>query len=94
MLRLRKRKACTTFETPPLKRPRFCKVPDSLDVSVEQSSGEVEEAVADDSGIVSFAPENTSVLPEDDDASGDDAELLDPGLAVVSCPSETTQRRI
>ena len=36
-LRLRKRKACATFDTPLLKRPRFCKVPDSLDVSSGRS---------------------------------------------------------
>ena len=93
-LRLRKRKAYAPCDMPLPKRPRFCKVPDNVDVSVEQSSDEVEDAVADDAVTVSLAPETTSVLPEDDDESGDDAELHDPGLAVVSCPSETTQRRI
>ena len=92
-LRLRKRKACATLGMPLLKRPRFCKVPENLDVSVEQLSVEVEEAVADNAGT-SLAPANTSVLPEDDDPSGDDTELLDPGLAVILCFSETTQRRI
>ena len=29
-----------------------------------------------------------------EEAVADDAELLDPGLAVAPCPSETTQRRI
>ena len=90
-LRLRKRKACAIFDTPLLKRPRFCKLPYNLDVSVEQSSVESEEAVADDAGTASLAPANTSVLPDDDDASGDDTELLDPVLAVAPYPSETTQ---
>ena len=93
-LRLRKRKECATFDTPLLKRPRFCKVPDNLDVSVEQSSVESEEAVADDAGTASLAPANTSVLHEDDDASGGDTELLDPGLPVAPCFSMTTQCRI
>ena len=39
----------------------------------------LEEAVADDT---------------DDDTSGDETELLDPGLAVAPCPSETTQHCI
>ena len=69
-------------------------MPDNLDVSVEQSSVEVEEAVADDAGTASLAPANISVLPEDDDMSGDDTELLDPGLAVAPYPSETTQCHI
>ena len=94
MLRLRKCKACATFDVPLLKRPRFCKVPDNLDICVEQSSVEVEEAVADDAGNASLAPANTSVLPGDDDASGDDTELLDLGLAVAPYPSETTQHCI
>ena len=93
-LRLRKRKACAAFDMPLLKRPRFCKVPDNLDVSVEQSSVEVEEAVADDAGTASWATENTSVLPEDDAAPGDDSELHDPGLAVAPYHSQTTQRHI
>ena len=94
MLRLCKRKACATFDMPSLKQPRFCKMPDNLDVSVEQSSVELEEAVADNGGTASLAPVTTSVLPEDDDASGDDTELLDPGLAVTPYPSETTQHHI
>ena len=69
-------------------------MPDNFDVSVEQSLVEVEEAVADDSGTASFAPANTLVLPEDGNASGDDTELLDPGLAVAPYPSEKTQCRI
>ena len=69
-------------------------MPENLYVLVEQSSDEVEEAVADDAGKALLAPETTSVLPEDDDASGDDAELHDPGIAVASCPSETTRRCI
>ena len=93
-LRLRKRKACATYDMPLLKRPRFCKVPDILDTLIEQSSVEVEGAVADDVGAASLEPENTSILPEDDDAPRDDSGLLDPGLAVASCPSETTQRHI
>ena len=93
MLRLRKRKACATFDMPLLKRPRFCKVPDNLDVSVEQSLVEVEEAVTDDAVTTSLAPANTSVLPQDD-VSEDDTELLNPGLSVAPYPSETTQRRI
>ena len=64
-------------------------MPESLDVSVDQSSDEVEEAVVDNASTVSLAQENTSV-PPDDDASVDDTELLDSGLAVAPCPSETT----
>ena len=69
-------------------------MPDNLDVSVEQSSVESEEAVADDAGTASLAPANTLVLSEDDDPSGDDTELLDPGLAVAPYHSETTQHCI
>ena len=66
-------------------------MPDNLDVSFEQSLVELEEAVTDNAGTASLAPANTLVLPEDNDATGDDTELLDPGLAVAPYHSETTQ---
>ena len=95
MLCLRKCKACATFDMPLLKRPHFFRVPDNLDISVEQSSAEVDKVVTDDAGTASLAPANISVLPEeDDDSSGDDTELLDPGLALAPYPSETTQHCI
>ena len=94
MLHLHKHKACATFDMPLLKQPCFCKVPDNLDVSVEQSSVELEEAVTDDASTASLAPANHLVLPEDNDAYGDETELLDPGLAVAPYPSEKTQHHI
>ena len=69
-------------------------MPDILDISIEQSSVEVEAAVTDDAGTASLEPENTSILPEDDDAPRDDSELLYPGLAVAPYHSQTTQRHI
>ena len=69
-------------------------MPENLDISVEQLLVEVEEAVADNAGTTSLAPANTLVLPEDDDLPRDDTELLDPGLVVAPCFSETTQHCI